>query len=184
VFSSFGRKLIMMKCVDWVAPAVIALLIAAFGSHATAETKLTDFNGTWRGGGTDRSVPFEPAQRTNCRANNKADLRRMSTSIVCNGAAGLDKVIRIDITLAGDAFSGQLTQKATTRGDSASASVLKGSVSGHKTDITANFTVSFPGLTPSVAVTLKLNRLSSFSMHATTLGGELMNIVFDRIGKP
>lgn len=172
-----------MKWVSSAILAVIALLMAGFGSSAAAKTQLTDFNGAWHGAGRDRNVPFESAQRTNCRANIKADLRRMSASIVCNGAAGLDKAIRLNITLTGDAFSGELTQKATTYGDAASVAVLKGSVSGHKTDTSANFTVSFPGLTPSVAVTLKLNSRSSFSMHATTLGGELMNVVFSRTGK-
>jgi hypothetical protein len=171
-----------MKLFDCIPAAILALLIGALASRAVAETKLTDFNGAWRGKGTDRNVPFELAQPTNCRANIKADLRRMSASIVCNGAAGLNKAIRLDITLAGDAFSGKLTQKASTRGDSASASVLEGSVSGHKTDTSANFIVSFSGLTPNVTVTLNLKGQSSFSMHARTLGSDLMDIVFNRIG--
>lgn len=172
-----------MKLADCFAPVVLGFLIAALGSgSAGAETKLTDFNGTWHGGGTDRNTPFDTAQRTSCRAAIKADLQHMTTDIACNGAAGLNKVIRLTITLAGEAFSGSLTQKASIRGGA--DSVLDGSVFGHKTDTSANFRVSFPGLTPSVAVTLKLANPLSFSMHATTLGGELMDIVFNRTGKP
>jgi hypothetical protein len=171
-----------MKIVGCIVAVGFALSIAAFGPRAaSAETKLSDFNGTWHGGGTDRNTPFDPAQRTSCRATIKADLRTMSATISCNGVAGLDKLINLNINLAGDVFTGTLTQKATVRG--APPSVLNGTVSGTKTDTSANFRVSFSGLTPSVAVTLKLNNPSSFYMHAETLGGELMNIAFNRTGK-
>ena len=123
-------------------------------------------------------------QRTSCQATINANLTRMSTKIVCNGDAGLTKIVQMSINLAGDTFSGNLTQTATTRGNSASASVLNGSVSGHKTDNTANFKVSFPGLTPSVEVTLKLNSPSSFSMQAATLGGALTDVTYNRTAKP
>jgi hypothetical protein len=176
-----------MKLAARVAGGMLVLL--ALGSvlgSARAETKLTDFNGTWQGIGTDRNTPFESVQRTRCNATINADLHRMGAGIVCNGVAGLSKVIQLNITLAaaGDAFSGDLTQKATVRGNASSETVLQGSVSGHKTDKTANFRVSFPGLTPSVDVTLTLIDPGTFSMHATTFGGELMDITFSKTSKP
>ena len=170
-----------MKPANRMAFGVVVLLALGLASRlAVAETKLTDFNGTWQGSGTDRSTPLEATQQTTCRATINADVVRMAAHIVCNGAAGLTKVIQLNITLAGDAFSGTLVQKATTSGSRSSETDLSGSVSGHKTDKTAKFTVSFPGLTPSVAVVLTLNAPTSFSMQATTLGGQLMNVNFKK----
>jgi hypothetical protein len=151
---------------------------------AAAETKLTDFNGAWQGAGVDRNTPFESTQQTSCHAAITADLRHMKTVITCHGVAGLDKVVQLIITLTSDdAFTGTLTQKATTRGSSSETN-LEGSVTGHKTDKNADFRVSFPGLTPSVDVALALNNPSSFSMRATTIGGQLMNVTFNRTSKP
>jgi hypothetical protein len=163
--------------------ALGALVLLALGvgtGEAGAETKLTDFNGTWQGSGTDRSTPLESTQQTHCRASINADIVRMGAHILCNGEAGLTKVIQLNITLAGDAFTGTLSQKATTSGSDTLGSNLNGSVAGHKTDKTADFAVSFPGLTPSVAVVLALINSASFSMRATTLGGQLMNVTFKR----
>ncbi len=168
--------------------AVATLILLALGPAldcARAETKLTDFNGTWQGDGTDRNTPFESTQRTKCNATINADLHHMGTSIVCNGVAGLTKLIQLNITLAaGDAFSGDLTQKATLRGSASSETVLRGSVSGKKTDKTANFRVTFPGLTPSVDVALTLINTGTFSMRATTFVGELMDVTFSKASKP
>jgi hypothetical protein len=176
-----------MNVSNWAARWI--LILAAYASattYAQAETKLSDFNGTWQGIGTDRNTPFESAQHTRCSATINADLRRMSTGITCHGAAGLDKVIKLTIALTGDgdAFSGNLTQTATIRNDPSSASNLGGTVAGRKTDKTAEFKVSFPGLTPSVNVTLTLGSPSSFTMQATTLGGQLMDLTFNRASKP
>lgn len=157
---------------------LMSALILAFGK-ARGETQLTDFNGSWQGGGTDRETPFEAKQQTSCHASINADRHRMASSIVCNGAAGLIKAIQLNISTTDDTFSGNLTQRATRRGEDSSE--LNGSVSGHKTNTTANFRVSFSGLTPSVDVTLRLNNPSSFSMTARTLGGELMDVTFKRL---
>ena len=171
-----------MKLIGCAALLIVVLSASEFGSGvACAGTELTDFNGSWHDGGTDRSTPLEATQRTSCSAGINADLRRMSANIVCKSVAGLTKVIRLNITLAGNTFSGDLTQKATIRGENPSE--LNGSVSGQKTDTTANFKVSFRGLTPSVEVTLKLNNPSSFSMRAITLGSQLMDVTFNRSGK-
>jgi hypothetical protein len=171
----------VIRVVGWMPVLLTAILTAA---PAGAETKLTDFNGHWQGAGTDRYTPLQAPQRTRCSATIAAGPTRMNSQIECNGVAGLTKVIQLSITLAGDAFSGDLTQKATTRGDASSASVLNGTVAGHKTDKTANFRVSFPGLTPSVDVTLTLLDPSSFSMRAATFGGQLMDVTFRRSSNP
>jgi hypothetical protein len=168
-----------MKVANLVAIGLSLCAMAAVRAPAYAETKLTDFGGTWQGSGTDRSTPFESTQKTRCRASINATLTQMSSSIVCNGAAGLTKVIKLNIVLSGNTVTGTLTQKATTSGSN-SPTALNGSVNGRKTNTTAKFTVSFPGLTPSVAVTLTLMNQASFSMQATTIGGKLMNVVFNR----
>jgi hypothetical protein len=155
---------------------------AASGS-AGAETKLSDFDGQWQGSGKDRDLPFEAMQQTNCQTTVNADLVRMSSTTICNGDAGLDKIIQLAIILSGEAFSGNLMQKTTMRGDDKSVSVLNGSVSGRKTDNTATFQVSFPGFLPNAAVTLRLINPTSYSMQATTLGSTLMDVTFTRAVK-
>jgi hypothetical protein len=159
------------------------LVLSVFGTapcSAGAETRLTDFDGQWYGSGQDRDLPFEPMQQTSCQTTNSADLRRLSSLTVCKGDAGLDKVIQLTITLSGETFSGTLTQRSTLRGDDTSVSVLNGSVSGYKTDNTATFQVSFPGLVPNAIVLLRLISPSSYSMKATTLGSALMDVTFNR----
>jgi hypothetical protein len=42
--------------------------------------------------------------------------------------------------------------------------------------------VHFGGLVPTVTVDLKLNNPSSYSMHAITFGGTLMDVSFRRAG--
>lgn len=168
-------------------PVKRALLLSVFMSFfgwlvasAHAETKLSDFDGRWSGRGTDRNTPLESEQQTSCRADISANLRRMTANIRCDGAAGLTKAIQLRIALSGSEFAGALTQTATIHGSNAAPVTMTGAVSGHKTDTTAKFTVDFPSLTPSVAVTLQLNSKSSFTMHATTFAGALMNVVFRR----
>ena len=104
----------------------------------------------------------------------------MKSMTVCKGEAGLDKVIQLTITLSGETFSGNLTQKTTMRGDDTSVSVLNGSVSGHKIDNTATFQVSFPGLVPNATVILRLISPSSYSMKAATLGSAMMDVTFNK----
>jgi hypothetical protein len=166
--------------------AAAMLILSACGTAlgpAGAETKLTDFDGQWQGSGKDRDLPFETMQQTSCQTTVNADLIRMSSTTICNGDAGLDKIIQLAIILSGEAFSGNLMQKTTMRGDDKSVSVLNGSVSGHKTDNIATFQVSFPGFLPNAAVTLRLINPSSYSMQATTLGSTLMDVTFNRVVK-
>jgi hypothetical protein len=173
-----------MRLSECLAAGTLILLASGIASYpAGAETKLTDFDGQWQGSGKDRDLPFESMQQTSCQTTINADLRRMNSITICNGDAGLDKIIQLTITLSGEVFSGNLTQKTTMRGDDKSVSVLNGSVSGHKTDDTASFQVSFPGLVPNAAVTLRLISASSYSMQATTLGSTLMDVTFNRAVK-
>ena len=159
----------------------LARLLFLFLSIATwfpvlnsAKTMLSDFNGKWTGVGADRASPLEPSQNTKCSANISANLVRMTVEISCNGDKGLQKKIYIEIELSGDDFSGRLTQKSSVEG--ANPSVLEGTVAGQKTDIR----VSFPGFTPSASVSLKLINASTFSMQASTLGAQLMDLTFHR----
>ena len=170
----------MMPCKGLAAGMLILSIFGTAPCPAGAESRLTDFDGQWLGSGQDRDSPLAPMQQTSCQTTNNADLRRMSSVTICKGDAGLDRVVQLTIALNGETFSGNLTQKTTMRGDDASASVLNGSVSGHKTDNTATFQVSFPGLVPNVVVILRLISPSSYSMKATTLGGALMDVIFNR----
>jgi hypothetical protein len=173
-----------MKLSGWLAAG--SLIFSACGvayGPAGAETKLSDFDGQWQGSGQDRDLPFEAMQQTSCQTTINADLRRMSSTTICNGDAGLDKIIQLAITLSGEAFSGNLMQKTTMRGDDKSVSVLNGSVSGHKTDNTATFQISFPGFLPNATVALRLISPSSYSMQASALGSTLMDVTFTRAVK-
>jgi hypothetical protein len=170
-----------MKPSECLAAGILVLLASATASYpAGAETRLTDLDGQWSGSGQDRDLPFEPMQQTSCQTTNTADLRRMSSMTVCRGEAGLDKVIQLTITLSGETFSGNLTQKTTMRGDDTSVSVLNGSVSGHRIDSTATFQITFPGLVPNATVILRLISPSSYSMKATTLGSAMMDVTFNK----
>jgi len=172
-----------MKPSECLAAGLLFLLASGALFPAGAETKLSDFDGQWQGSGKDRDLPFESMQQTSCQTTVTADLRRMSSVTICNGEAGLDKIIQLAITLSGEAFAGNLTQRTTMRGDDGSVSVLSGSVSGRKTDNTAIFQVSFPGFLPNAEVTLRLISPSSYSMQATTLGSTLMDVTFNRAVK-
>jgi hypothetical protein len=173
----------MQKLLKCLAVGTFVLAVSGALRPVGAETKLSDFDGLWQGSGKDRDLPFEAMQQTSCQTTVNADLRRMSSTTICNGQAGLDKTIQFAITLSGEAFSGNITQRTTMHGDEASASVLTGSVSGHKTDNTATFQISFPGLIPNAAVTLRLISPTSYSMQATTLGSLLMDVTFNRVIK-
>jgi hypothetical protein len=148
---------------------------------ADVQIKLTGFNGMWRGSGTDQSWLFDK-QGASCKTTIQSDLSHLLSNTVCDGQEGLHKVIDLSVTLDGDQFTGTLTQSASVR--RSAASVLRGSVSGHKTEDTAVFQVQFPGWLPSATVNLKLNSPSSYSMHVTRLGLPVMEVVFNRIDQP
>lgn len=166
-FVRYLGMLIAMAMVTWIVLPT-----------AAAETKLSDFNGEWRGNGTDRSTPLEFAQPTNCRMRIQADLRHMHSETTCIGQAGLRKVLRLTITVDGDQFTGDASQTSTVT--NSAAEVLNGTVIGHKADEMASLEVRFPGLTPSATIVLRRHDPSSFNMNITSLGLTLMNVSFNR----
>jgi hypothetical protein len=157
---------------------VVVLLLSVIASPLYAETKLTDFNGGWLGGGSDRSSPLEATQQTLCKMMNHADQEHMSSEIYCEGQAGLRKVLHLAITLEGDQITGSASQTSTPRGQR--SEVLSGTVVGHKTDQIASLHVTFPGFTPSTTVLLTRTDPGSFTMQVTSLGFSLMDISFHR----
>ena len=161
------------------ATLVIFLFVTSAGAAAA---KLTDFNGSWNGIGTDRASPLEVSQPTSCHASIRADETTLNDEIICEGKAGLRKVISLTVHVSNNRISGTLTQTSTTRGSKSSPTTLQGSVSGTRTDNAANFQVQFGGLIPTVTVALTLNSRSSFFMQAGTFVGTLMEVNFDRAG--
>ena len=169
--SGLLRAAVAATLIWWIAP-----------SPASAETKLTDFVGDWHGSGTDRNSPLETTQQTRCQVTVRADLRRLTSETNCNGQAGLRKRFGLAIVLDGDQFTGTASQTSTLRGDGRAAKVRNGSVSGRKTEDTADFEVKFSGLTPNARVVLKLFTPSSYSMQISSLGITLTDVVFHRTG--
>jgi hypothetical protein len=162
------------------AAAFLLLLVAASGS-VRAETQLTDFGGMWHGTGRDRASPLQRMQVTRCINSVVADLRQMAAKMKCEGDAGLIKLIELRIRLAGKVFSGTIVQRM--RDGNPSETVLSGSVSGRKTDSTADFVARFPGLVPDVNVSLKSTSRSAYTMLASTFGGALMDVTFRKATK-
>jgi hypothetical protein len=99
----------------------IAVALAAWivSFPARAEIKLTELNGEWNGSGTDRDTPFESLQQTSCQSRIRADLRRMTSEIVCSGRAERHKVIQLTVVLDGNQITGELVQTSTTAGGAA-----------------------------------------------------------------
>lgn len=157
--------------------------ILAFGAgllSASAETKMTDLNGEWRGTGNDRFLPIESFQQTNCQNTIRADSRRIVCDMICNGKTGLRKVIRLTASLDADQLEGSVSQKVSNSGDP-SATEMNGTMSGQKIGDTASLSVRWTGLWPPTSVDLILHNSSSYSMHVTSLGLTMMNITFNRI---
>ncbi|MFZ1920220.1 MAG: hypothetical protein WAU57_01170 [Xanthobacteraceae bacterium] len=162
-----------------VAPIAMAVITwIVLPSAAAAETKLSDFNGEWRGNGTDRNTPLEPTQPTTCRMRIQADLRHLNSETTCIGKAGLHKVLRLAITLDGNQFAGSASQSSTVANGAANA--LNGTVVGHKADEMASLQVRFAGITPNATVVLRRLDPSTFTMLITSLGLSLTNVAFDR----
>jgi hypothetical protein len=158
-------------------PIVVAMVAWIFLPSAAAETKLSEFNGEWRGSGTDRSTPFN-AQPTNCRMKVQADLSHMTSETTCIGQAGLHKVLRLTIALDGAQFTGDASQTSTVT--SGTAEVLHGTVIGHKGDEVASMEVRFSGITPNATIALRRLDPSTFNMHITSLGLTLTDVTFNK----
>jgi len=158
-----------------IAMATVAAIILP---SAKAETSLSDFNGEWRGNGTDRNSPIEPAQATQCHMKIRADLRRLDSETTCIGEAGLRKLLRLAVKIDGDQLTGEAGQTSTV--PDGAAQVFNGTVTGRKTDTTADLDVRFPGFTPSATIALRRLDPSRFSMTIASLGLTLTDVTFER----
>lgn len=98
----------------------------------------------------------------------------------CEGREGQHKRIDLAVTLVGKEFTGKLSQTSTVPGSNTPIS-LEGAVSGRRIEDTATFQVRFSGLTPVVTVALRLETLSIYSVHVSTLGMSLMDVTFNRV---
>jgi hypothetical protein len=145
---------------------------------AAAETKLTDFNGQWRGAGQDRDSPLQSLQDTACQNAVRATPQRMTIELTCERKSGVRKTIRMNVMLTGDQLSGRINQRTSEPGKE--DAVIGGTLSGKKTDNAANFTVSWKGPTPNATVNLRLNNPTSYSMQVTALGLTFMDAAFSR----
>lgn len=158
--------------------SLTAAALLAFVASATAETRLTDFNGEWQGAGKDRDGPLQSLQDTTCRNTVRAQPDRMRIEMNCERASGARKTVRMNVTLEGDQLKGRINQRTMQPGRA--EEVLGGAVSGRKTDNSASLTVDWEGATPNATVDLKLDTPESFSMKVTALAMTFMDLSFTR----
>jgi hypothetical protein len=159
-------------------PFLAATICIALVTSAAAETKLTEFNGEWRGTGQDRDSLFESPQATICQNAIRANPQRMRTEMTCERKSGGSKLIRLMVTLEGEQFTGKIMRKTMQPGRE--DAVINGAISGKKTDKIANFQVRWQGATPNATVDLKLLTPTSYSMQVTALGMTVMDVTFNR----
>jgi hypothetical protein len=162
--------------------AILAAWITPLAGGA-AEFGLVDLDGRWQGTGSERASPMESAQQITCQSTIQADVTRMINDTTCTGDAGLRRVSTLMVALDGNDITGTLDQSTWTGGTSASPRVLKGSVSGRRTEDGAAFQVRFPGLMPNATVTFKVLNPSSFSVQAAALGIQMMQATYNKVGK-
>ena len=153
-------------------------LCVVLAASAAAETRLTDFNGEWRGTGQDRDFPLQSLQATTCRNAVRATPQRMHIEMTCERKSGVRKTTRMNVTLQGDQLNGRINQRTSEPGKQ--DVVIGGDVSGKKTDNSADLTVSWKGPRPSTSVNLQLNNPASYSMKVTALGMTFMDASFSR----
>jgi hypothetical protein len=168
----------------------IAVVLTGWIVPTRPAQKLTEFNGMWRGIGTDLSSPFDK-QGTNCQNTIQAHPSNLSSHMTCDGQAGLHKVITLEAWLNGDQFSGTLTQKTGGKASTLCPPVLKSSsLSGRRVEDTASFQVQFPDPKCSNAtVKLEYNKdRRSYHMLVTTsvffLPFPVMDVDFTRAASP
>jgi hypothetical protein len=159
-------------------PLLTTVFCIALVTGAAAETKLTDFNGEWRGAGQDRDSPLQGLQDTTCQNAVRATPQRMNSEMTCERKSGVRKTIRMNVTLEGDQLSGRINQRTSEPGKE--DAVIGGTLSGKKTGNTAAFTVNWKGPTPNATVNLTLNNPASYSMRVTALGLTFMDATFSR----
>ena len=162
-------------------PVLAATIYVALVTGAAAETKLTEFNGEWRGSGQERDSPLQYLQATSCRNVIRASPKRMQSEMTCERKSGGSKLIRMTVMLEGDELTGRITRRAMQPGRE--DAVIRGTVSGKTTDKSANLLVRWQGATPNTAVDLKLNTATSYSMQATALGMTMMDLTLNRLAE-
>ena len=155
-----------------------SIFCITFVATAAAETKLTDFNGEWRGTGQDRDSPLQSLQDTACQNAVRATPQRMNIEMICERKSGVRKTTRMNVTLEGDQLNGRIYQRTSEPGRE--DAVIGGTLSGKKTDNSANLTATWKGPTPSASINLKLNTPTSYSMKVTVLGLTFMDTAFNR----
>jgi hypothetical protein len=164
----------------------LSLAIAVAGwmalTPAGAQTKLTEFNGEWLGGGTDRNTPLASAQKTQCQTSVTADLTHLTSDMACKGEAGLNKRVRVSVAFTNSRFTGTAQQTSAAEGSRAAPERLDGTVTGNRNGDITTFDVRFPGLTPSARVLLELTSPTSYTMTVSTLGAILTKVDFHRPG--
>jgi hypothetical protein len=163
--------------------AAVAAWIVTLGGGGAAVFRLSDLDGRWQGIGSERASPMESAQPVTCQSTIQADATRMVNDTTCTGEAGLRRVSSLMVTLDGNDITGTLDQSTWSGGSSVSPTVLKGSVSGRRTEDGATLQVRFPGFMPNATVTFKILNPSSFSVQATALGIQMMQVTYNKIGK-
>src|SRR5689334_907733 len=158
------------------------LLTAAFcigiAANAEAETKLSDFTGEWSGRGQDRDLPLASPEAVVCQNGIRANPRRLHSEMTCERRSGVQNAVQMTVTLEGNQLGGKITRKIT-RPDGPE-DVINGTVSGTKTDNTADLLVRWEGATPNTTIALKLTSPASYSMQATALGATMMDLTFRR----
>src|SRR3954470_8691515 len=97
-----------------VLPTVIVCI--AFATGAAAESKLTDFNGEWRGAGQDRDSPLQSLQDTACQNAVRATPQRMTIEMTCARKSGVRKTVRMNLMLEGGQLSGRINQRTSEPG--------------------------------------------------------------------
>jgi hypothetical protein len=155
-----------------------AITCTGLAMGAAAETKLTDFNGEWRGSGQDRDSPLQSLQDTSCRNAVRATPQRMHIEMTCERGSGVRKTVQMNVTLQGDQLTGRINQRISQPGKE--DAVIGGTLAGKKSDGSANLTVSWKGPTPNTSVNLKLDTPTSYSMKVTALGLTFMDATFIR----
>lgn len=167
-----------MRVSSPVCVRIFLVLMLAPPVAARAATPLTELNGEWNGGGTDRDGPFASQQTTRCRATVKTDPTHLTSTTQCDGAAGLHKSFHLSVVFAGDQFTGNVEQVSSVRGGAPTR--YAGTVTGSREGDVATFTAHFGALTPNAHIVLTLSSPTSYAMKVSVLGSILTDVTLRR----
>ena len=157
---------------------ITAAFAAVVPAVASAEVRLTDFNGEWRGAGQDRDSPLQSLQDTSCQNAVRATPDRIRIEMSCERKSGARKIVRLNARFEGNQFAGRINQRKTQPGRD--DEVIGGTLSGNKTDGAARLKVDWKGATPTTTVDLKLDSPTSYSMKVTALAITIMDVTFTK----